>query len=369
MHHVFRLSEIDQTLRTAWIRAVALLNLNATLGPEWLDVVARTLAPGPEAVSVYVETDKESVARAIVPFFVTNTRFYSVSLSTVQLAANLMSYHAEIVCEDDLKDLLRRLVDRVPKWDILQIDNVVAGSRTDHALRSLSRELGSPLQVIPGDVSPYLPIEETWETFVARQKKRFRYNLRHRRELIQNTHGSHMAWYDAASDMDVLLRDMLTIEKVSWKTKSGIDMASKPTEQLYYSELLPWLAKQHHLLANVLYLEQRPIAYSLNCHFGGWVGHLKTSFDESLGHLSPGAVVIDASVQRAFEIGATEFDFLGAADAHKLAWTPFTRSHSNYFLFAPRLKPMTIGILKLLKGRLSSKYRSAGKDHISDSAG
>ena len=84
-------------------------------------------------------------------------------------------------------------------------------------------------------------------------------------------------------------------------------------ELKYHRRLLPVLAQDGALLANVLHRAERPIAYSLCCHCHGWVGHLKTSFDQEFASLSPGGYVIDASVERAFDLKAREFDFLGDA--------------------------------------------------------
>ena len=73
---------------------------------------------------------------------------------------------------------------------------------------------------------------------------------------------------------------------------------------------------------------------------------MKTSFDQEFATLSPGGYVIDASVERAFDLGAKEFDFLGDAAPHKLAWTSTTRKHGDFFLFGRTWKGRIIGHLK-----------------------
>jgi CelD/BcsL family acetyltransferase involved in cellulose biosynthesis len=89
------------------------------------------------------------------------------------------------------------------------------------------------------------------------------------------------------------------------------------------------------------------------------VGNLKTSFDEQRADLSPGSIVIDACIARAFELGASEFDFLGDAGTHKAAWTATVRVHASYFLFAPRAKASIVGRLKQLRGRLVTRASGA----------
>ena len=69
--------------------------------------------------------------------------------------------------------------------------------------------------------------------------------------------------------------------------------------------------------------------------------------------------MIDTSIERAFALGAKEFDFLGNAGSHKLAWTSNLRSHADYFLFAPRLKARLVGMLKLMRAKKSQPAEAA----------
>jgi CelD/BcsL family acetyltransferase involved in cellulose biosynthesis len=207
------------------------------------------------------------------------------------------------------------------------------------------------VQTIPGDVSPYLPIDCSWEAYLGQKDKKFRYKLRQRRKFVEQDPRCRLTWYRDPTDAERLLADIVQIEARSWKARAGIDIPSNPVELQYHRVLLPFLAQQGWLDANVLYIEDQPAAYNLCCSYKGWVGQLKTSFDEKFAELSPGTAVIDASIERAFGQQAREFDFLGDAGGHKLAWTSHTRTHADYFLYAPRLRPRLIGWLKTLKNR------------------
>ena len=100
--------------------------------------------------------------------------------------------------------------------------------------------------------------------------------------------------------------------------------------------LLPGLVRDGHLLANVLYADHEPIAFSLCCHFGNWVGQMKTSYDARHSDLSPGLMTVDATIQRSIELGAGTYDFLGGPDAYKLAWSKTVRGHANYTIYRKR---------------------------------
>lgn len=269
----------------------------------------------------------------------------------LELGSNLMSYHAELVSKAQYADVIGALLDSQSAWDVFHVANVDAASRTAKALLEVAAKLDAPLQVIPSDRSPYLPIAETWEQFIAGKGKKFRYKLRRRSDDIERDGGCELRWFGPNDDMERLLHDVLAIETRSWKAGSGLAIGSRELELTYHRLLLPYLQHGRMLVANVLYRQGQPIAYSLCCECRGWMGHLKTSFDQDYERLSPGGFVIDACVRRAFESGAREFDFLGAAAPHKLAWTSFVRAHNNYYLFAPRLVPKLIGRAKLYWSR------------------
>lgn len=350
----------SRTLVAGWAELVRVSALNPTLGPEWFSVIAESLARPGHPLSMLVRRASDGSVSGVLPFLSGFRRMLGLRLAVLEPGSNLMSYHAEVVASGATCEMLAELLRSAPRWDLFHIANVPLESRTAAAVVEVARQLNSLLQVIEGDASPYLPIKSSWADSLAARSKKFRYKLRHRRQLIEAHGGCTLQWITSESEVDQLLREMLIVEEHSWKSGAGLDIAARKSELAYHGRLLPYLARERALLANVLYHGSRPIAYSLCCSFGGWVGHLKTSFDEEFSALSPGGFLIDACIEKAFSIEALEFDFLGDAAPHKLAWTSCTRRHADFFVFAPTLKGRLVGSLKSWKKRLRGMRRNAG---------
>jgi CelD/BcsL family acetyltransferase involved in cellulose biosynthesis len=342
------MSSLSGEIRTAWIHAIDSAGLNPSLAPGWLEVAAGSLGRYDESF-IYYECQPNHALSGVVPYLVRERRMAGMRMSVLELGSNLVSNHPELVTADDNAGLLRRFLDAAPRWDVFHASGIPMDGPTAAAIASVAKQLRVPLQVVPADVSPYLPIVGTWQEFLAGQNKKFRYKQRRRKELLQRRPDLELKWYSETADFGTLLKDMLLVEEHSWKVESNIDIASIPAEREYHRRLLPFLAAEGMLLANVLHLEQAPVAYSLCCHRNGWIGQLKTSFDQKHAAWSPGAIVIGASVEKAFDLGAREFDFLGDSAQHKLAWTTHARAHAGYFLFAPRPAPRLLGMLKTLR--------------------
>lgn len=334
---VVRLGEADSLLLQEWRDLVVERGMNASLDPGWTRVIVDTIDRAHH--TVYLWTWRESgTLRAAIPFFRSRQRVLGVSMRTLELASNLMSYHAELASRDSCEDALRRFLQQQEAWDVFRACNVPDDSATAHAIAAVARANGGAHRTLRGDASPYLPIGGSWSDYLSTRHKKFRYKLRKRADDLRANPDLNLRWFTAESECDALLEAILAVERRSWKTTQGMDISSRDFETEYHRRLLPHLAREGMLVAVVLFAAARPIAYSLCASSRGWFGHLKTSFDEEFAAVSAGGIVIDASVERAFSSGASEFDFLGHDAPHKLAWTERVRRHADHMLVAPTIK-------------------------------
>jgi CelD/BcsL family acetyltransferase involved in cellulose biosynthesis len=329
----------------AWDALIDANDLNPTLAPAWVQLANQTV--GRRAGPMQLLIGSTATPIAIVPFFNSRERMIGLSTRILELASNFVSYHAGLVTADLHEEALTELLRDTAQWDVFRAVNIPVDSPTARAIEAVARRMGAPLQMIAGDASPYLPIAGSWDAFLATRNKKFRYKLRQRSQIADSTF--RLEWLTSQTDCATLLRDLLTVEQSSWKAAEGMAISLRAAEIAYHEQLLPYLARNGMLLSCVLYKDARPVAYSLCCQRRGWVGHLKTSFDQAFAQNSAGGIVIDASIEKAFSLGAREFDFLGHDAPHKLAWSPLVRRHADYLLFAPRFRPRLIAFARNLK--------------------
>jgi CelD/BcsL family acetyltransferase involved in cellulose biosynthesis len=347
---------LEMSTLTEWRALVESRGCNPSLLPDWIAVNQTTLAERGDRLEVLIDRDASGGLLSVVPYYVRRERMLRLPLKVLHLGTNLMSYHAEWLTRGEPRAALEALLDRAAGWDALYAANMLASGPHLEALRQFAADHGASLDCLPSDSSPYLTLTGSFEQLVAGQNKKSRYKLRKRQEDHAFAEGWHLEWFVAPNDVERLLGAMLHIESRSWKADAGSSIEAAGSEHTYHRELLPFLARTGMLHAAVLYRHDAPVAYSLCCLFAGWFGHLKTSFDQAFGNSSPGSYVIDASIERAIAVGAREFDFLGAAAPHKLAWTDTVREHVNVYLFAPRALPQAIGALK------RARHKRAGAD-------
>ena len=355
------LSSLTDIERRQWDRLAESTSANFSLYPDWSEVVARS--HGIVDMCELVQVSKGDRAIALFPIYIKSSTFlYLLKLKSLELVGNYVSYHNSLITVLEPRIALDHLV----------IECVQRGAAVVHlATIPNDSDLGVYLNCsepnprywihkVVGEVSPYLSLPGSWDELLATKPKKFRYKLRKRNELLENSTSLQLKWFTSKEDCSVLLDAMLMVERNSWKSNAGLSINDNEREKRYYELLLPVLASKNAMFANVLYVDGAPIAYNLCCFWCNWVGQMKTSFDVRYSELSPGLMVIDSAIKHSIAIGADEFDFLGDAAQHKLAWSKKSRAHSDYFVYVrSTMKGNFVGGLKKFRSELSKHLAAA----------
>jgi len=346
----FSLDEAARRFGSAWHALLAAEGLNISLAPEFLQASSASVGLR-EQIRVLVATRGAELAGAL-PFYMKTVRMRLLPMRMICLGGNLIAYHHEIAAAACAAELLTAcLCDRSRQWDVFCAEAVTSDGPSAQAIRQVATSHHFVMVSYAGDAAPYLAIARTWDEFLRSKSSNFRYNLKRKEKALKAGGAIAERWFTSVDDVPELLRCMQEIESNSWKSAADIAVTSKHNELAYYEALIPFLARSGLLFANAIYLRDEPVAYHLCYRFNGVVGNMKTSFKESHSELSPGAVVIKSAIQRSFEQGAKEFDFLGDAQHHKLLWTDSVRKHDFHFLFSRSLRGRLVGTMKGLLQR------------------
>lgn len=353
-----KLNDDFEPIREDWFDLEQRLSAPLEYAPEWIR--ASALSAGLlEDVFVCIEHGGETPA-SYSPLVRTNLRKFGLACGGWEMPGlRLVSNHSELVSEGSRSEYLARLVDTLPKpADILVVPAVVEGSATEEAIVEFSRRSAWRLDTIPGNESPYIALDTTWEDFLSRRSGNLRSSLKRKQNALSKKGNVSQKWFHDRDDVGELFDHVLAIEEHSWKVAAGMAISRRENEQSYYRLLLPFLADIGALVANILYVDEEPVAYSLCYASRGRLAQLKTSFVEEFQHASPGLIANQHSIRHAFDSGFQEFDFLGDIMPHKMQWTEKTRRHSDYFLFGPRLKPRVLQLIKsMLAGLRGGRKR------------
>jgi CelD/BcsL family acetyltransferase involved in cellulose biosynthesis len=343
---------LTNLLRNEWQQIAESLDVNFSLLPEWTEICAKSHGIWDRSKILAVYRNQNLVAT--FPATISANHILGIPLRSFELISNLVSYHNRPISFLNPGDTLDVLVDlaNAQGADVLHLAGILDESDFGKYLDAQNRQRRVTIHSIRGEVSPYLPLQTSWDRLLASKPKKFRYKVRKRTEALHGDGGLRMQWFEKPQDCEGLLQAMRVVENNSWKKDAGLSIFEKNYESCYHELLLPFLSSRNAMFGNVLFQDEMPVAYSLCCVRNGWVGQLKTSFDARFAQLSPGSLVIDCAIRHALQLGAVEFDFLGGADPHKLAWTKLVRTHTDHYLYLKSsLKGRAIGRMKQLRKR------------------
>ncbi|MEE9345672.1 MAG: GNAT family N-acetyltransferase [Methylococcales bacterium] len=335
--------------------------LEPTQMPEWLNAICKAFEVG-HLVEVWCAIDQKDQLVSVIPFQRKQTSVYGLPLKTIELTTNIISYHAIPLGAGAQPELFILFLQTIGDWDLCITPNLVIEDPSYPQLLEQLNTQSHSVQSIPNTASPYLTISTDWDSYLASRSRSFRYRLQRKAKTVAKAGEISVRWYSDEFDIDQLLEEILQIEANSWKVEAGMAISHRPVEQHYYEQLLPLMATNGLLMANVLYIDTKPVAYGLCYNFKQCWGQLKTSFDDHYKQYSPGTHLVDLSVEQAFKEGAREFDFLGDRMRHKLEWTDQVRSHHNLYIYNTNsLRGKLAGLVKKLAGFIKSKQLSNKK--------
>jgi hypothetical protein len=139
------------------------------------------------------------------------------------------------------------------------------------------------------------------------------------------------------------MRDILIIERKSWKEKEGSSFTAVPGLQEFYLDVAETFAKKHCLCTYLVYLNSVPVAHLFGIAYGDKYYALKTSYDESHKELSPGVVLFNYVLQDVFQANMKEFDFLGVESRWKNEIASGTRNHVNIYVYPKNIPYFFVG--------------------------
>ena len=344
-----------------WRQVIRDRSFNPSLHPDWLGATLGAWGLTNSARVAVIRQGADTFT--VVPFLLRDHSLFGVRFRAADLCSNVVSYHNQIVSTSDVADALSALLtdDLFPPWDVFRLGQVLAGSPTALAVRHLDRQVIAGLSTRPGESSPYLRVTGTWQEYLATRPKKLRANFSRSQRLMRDAGETGITWYGADSDWQQLLREMLEVERQSWKATAGVAIDSGSAQSDYYERLLPWLTTSG-LMANVLFVKDRPVAYTLCASWQGWVGQLKTSYVEGLG--DAGSRVIHCSIERAFGDHQAEYDFLGDTAPHKMRWAHDVRAHEDLWLFGPHTKGKALRLMKGATDRWHARQRAKSESPV-----
>lgn|GEM_PF-1592854 len=255
-----------------------------------------------------------------------------------------------------IKEALRFLAD-VAGADVLSFNCVPEGNGFFKALQHLCPD------ALPADPAPYIDLSnwKSQEEYMAQLPKSFRKNLRRRLRRLEET-GKVEFRFDTNCDLATLKEhvDWITHHKSNWLDERGM-VHGELTSSKYADSMVRTLkdAPAGRAWLTKLLVDGETVAADISLVSGNRCYSDYGSFDLQWAKYSPGALLMNETIQWAFGKGIDFFDLGRGADDYKLKWCSGIRAQS-LFLYPCNLRGRTYVFLRTSKlAEIVSRRRAA----------
>ncbi|MFW9970748.1 MAG: GNAT family N-acetyltransferase [Candidatus Odinarchaeota archaeon] len=224
------------------------------------------------------------------------------------------SRRTSIICsgnyENILNTLLRYLLEKKGKFR-LALKNVKKESKVVKLLPQIAKSYKLSTVIFKKASSPILHINTDWRTYFNSLSTHFRRNLRNRRKKRSRIGEETYVTITEIKRCDQAMKDVLAIERNSWKEKVGTSFTAGFGLAQFYKEFAQKCAEKKWLRIHLMYLNSKPMAHTYGLIYKNDYYILKTSFDNRYRSLAPGIAIFIYSIEDAFKQGFAKIDLLG----------------------------------------------------------
>jgi len=235
--------------------------------------------------------------------------------------------------EQAARDLVRSAL--IGATRVVSMDFVDAEKGHIAAWQEAAADLGWRTAIRGRMRSPFVALEDTWEGFEQSLSANVRGAVGRRRRRREECGSLEFVVETGAAGVDALLQEGFTVEASGWKGADGTAMASSPETRTFYTAVARWAAARGTLRLAFLRLDGQAIAFHLDIEEGAAHYHVKGGYDAAFARFSPGKLLHHLLLERAFGLGLSRYEFLGAVEPYKAQWA--NREHPRVLVrtFAP----------------------------------
>jgi CelD/BcsL family acetyltransferase involved in cellulose biosynthesis len=183
--------------------------------------------------------------------------------------------------------------------------------------------------------SPYVVIDGTWDAYMRRLSRKRRAELGRCRRRLEDRGRLVLEVAAGEEHLDELLDEAFRVEASGWKGINRSAIISRPETRRFYGEIAHWAARRGLLRVALLRLNDHPLAVQFFLECDGTHYAIKGGFDPAFERYSPGIVLLQALLERAFATGLRLVSLGGDLDPYKAVFATGDRDYRRFQAFAP----------------------------------
>jgi CelD/BcsL family acetyltransferase involved in cellulose biosynthesis len=191
----------------------------------------------------------------------------------------------------------------------------------------------------------YLKIDRPFEVYRKTLSRNFSRNLTKAKNKLARMPGVKTVFLSGRDATEEQLELFMRVEASGWKAQAGTAILQSPNLKSYYTALCRRLGQLGWLEWHFLLSEERVLAAQLGVKMGRTLVILKIAYDEEFSSCSPGTILMERTLERAFNLGETDEVNLITDMAWHENWEMLQRKYFNLWIYPRRPIPILMGAM------------------------
>lgn len=209
-------------------------------------------------------------------------------------------------------------------WTILELGYVKTDDNAVDSIKTRLLDYGIDVYTAPHGENPYIDLSSTWEQFYGGRSRRLKKGNNLVANKLARAGSLRLEWMHGSRlqerDLHDCLEAVVKLSAKSWKQVTGFSLDQDGPGR-FIKSLSRSMNESQSLSVWLLYLNDNPIAMEYQLIHNGDVFALRSDYDGSFEHLSPGTYLNWKVIESLFESGFNRY-FMGPGDnPYKRRWT------------------------------------------------
>jgi CelD/BcsL family acetyltransferase involved in cellulose biosynthesis len=274
----------------------------------------------------------------IAPFYIERRKILGLGFrKIIRFCSSLETYpdHLDLICKKGYEDSFAKgvfdyLKKDAKEWDLIKLNGVGENRILIKSLNQEKIKLNGFLADLSAESEcPYLSVEGTYEDYLKSFPRKKRYNLsREKKILLQN---ERAVWKTAAGEdeYEEYFRNLFQLHAERAERKGISTTFSGDRIYDFHKSVIHYLASKGQIVLSLITKNSTILAscYCLKDHNKYY--YYQTGISAEGEKWSAGSVLLSLMIEKAFNEGCREFDFLRGNEEYKHFWTQQYRSNCS----------------------------------------
>ena len=252
--------------------------------------------------------------------------------------------------------VLSCLETRADGWDYIELRELSSADPLGQGLDAWATRTGRRCIQDPTSPSPYALLDAGCEHGMKGLGPATRKSLRRYRRKLEAIGPCTLEALDTPDQMERALGSYLDLESRSWKREEAQGVGKNEANRVFYSDLLPRLARKGRAVVSLLTQGGKPIAGTIDLRLGDTAYGSHATYDEAHASFSPGNVLNGLSFEWHAAHGVRRYELYAQFLGNKMRWASATWSNVTLRVFQTRgLRRALLFAPGLLRAALSRR--------------